>query len=104
MGRTPRDVHRQAAEAVKLRARWLGPPPRAGDFLMSAVRPRYAYRIDEVINASSQVGWDPAAKKETRRLQIVAERVAKDDVPPHVRVHPWKWDRRVTRSKGVLKR
>ena len=84
---------------MKIRARWIGPPPRVGDFLMSAVRPRHAYRIAEVICASSRVCWDPAAKAETRRLQIVAERVAKEDVPPHARVHPWKWDRREAKHR-----
>jgi hypothetical protein len=79
---------------MKLRALWVGPPPRTGDFIMSQMRPRYAYRVEEVINASSRVSWDPAAKAEVRRLQIVADRVARDAVPPHARVHPWKWDRR----------
>lgn len=79
---------------MRLRARWIGPPPRAGDYLMSALRPRHAYRIDQVIDATSHVSWDPVAKAETRRLQIVAERVAKEAVPPHTRIHSWKWDRR----------
>lgn len=88
---------------MKLHARWNGPPPRAGEFLMSTVRPRYAYRIVEVINTSSQVGWDPATKAETRRLQIVAERVAKDDVPPHARIYSWKWDRREAKHRPSRK-
>jgi len=82
---------------MKLRARWVGPPPRAGDYLMSQVRPRYAYRITEVINPSSKVLWDPAAKAEARKLQIVADRVAVSAVPEHARVHPWKWDQREAR-------
>ena len=85
---------------MKLRARWVGPPPRAGDYLMSATRPRYAYRVEQVTCASSNVLWDPAAKAESRHLQIVADRVAKESVPTHARVHPWKWDRREARSKG----
>jgi hypothetical protein len=87
---------------VKLRARWIGPPPRAGDFLMSTVRPRYAYRIKEVTNASSHVHWDQAAKAEARQLQIVADRVATTAVPKDARVHPWKWDKREAR-RGALR-
>jgi len=83
---------------VKLRARWIGPPPRAGDYLMSAVRPRYAYRVEQVIASSPSVTWDPIAKAEVRRLQIVADRVATTVVPKHVRIHPWKWDRRTGRK------
>lgn len=87
---------------MKLRARWIGPPPRAGDYLMSAVRPRYAYRIEEVINASSHVLWDSAAKAETRQIQIVVDRVAVTAVPKAARVHPWKWDKREAR-RGALR-
>lgn len=85
---------------MKLRARWVGPPPRAGDYLMSDTRPRYAYRVEQVTCASSHVLWDPTAKAETRRLQIVVDRVATSAVPQHSRIHPWKWDRRGARSKG----
>lgn len=83
---------------MTLRARWIGPPPRTGDYLMSAVRPRHAYRVERVINASSLVRWDPAAKAEARRLQIVVDRVAAGAVPKHARIHPWKWDRREARG------
>lgn len=82
---------------MTLRARWVGPPPRIGDYLMSASRPRYAYLVEQVIDASSHVHWDPTAKAEVRRLQIVVDRVAKDRVPPHARIHPWKWDKRAAR-------
>ncbi len=85
---------------MKLRARWIGPLPRVGDFLMSEVRPRYAYRVDQVIPTTPNVSWDPIAKAEVHRLQIVADRVAKDGVPPHARIHPWKWDRREARPRG----
>lgn len=68
---------------------------------MSAKRPRYAYRVEKVINTSSEVHWDPVAKMEARRLQIVAARVAREEVPPHVRIHPWKWDKR-TASPGSV--
>jgi hypothetical protein len=87
---------------MKLRARWIGPPPRAGDYLMSAVRPRYAYRIKEVTNVSSNVLWDPGAKAEARRLLIVADRIAAGSVPPNAQIHPWKWDKREAR-RGALR-
>jgi hypothetical protein len=79
---------------MKLRARWIGPPPRAGDYLMSEVRPRWAYCIEQVTKASPSVLWDPAAKAEVHHLQIVVDRVAKTAVPRHARIHPWRWDRR----------
>jgi hypothetical protein len=88
---------------MKLRARWVGPPPRVGDYLMSEVRPRYAYHIEKVTSALPNVHWDPTAKAEVRLLQIVAARVAKDGVPPHARIHPWKWDRREARSRGATR-
>ena len=79
---------------MKLRARWIGPPPRTGDYLMSEVRPRYAYRVERVTNASARVCWDEAAKAEVRVLRLDVARVARIVVPPHARIHPWKWDRR----------
>jgi len=81
-----------------LRARWFGHPPMVGDYLMSARmsarRPRYAYRVKNVTNASSEVYWDPMAKLEARRLQLVVVRVARDEVPRHARIHAWRWDKR----------
>lgn len=85
---------------MTLLARWIGPPPRIGDYLMSEVRPRYAYRIEAVTASSPNVHWDPVAKAEARRLQIVADRVAATAVPQHAKIHPWKWDRR--EAKGTL--
>lgn len=88
---------------MKLSARWIGPLPRIGDYLMSEVKPRFAYRIERVIAASPNVRWDPVAKAEARRLQIVADRVAAIAVPRHARIHPWKWDRREARSRGAAR-
>ena len=68
---------------------------------MSATRPRYAYRVEKVTNGSSEVHWDPVAKMEARRLLISAVRVLRDEVPPHVRIHAWKWDKRTARAGGV---
>jgi hypothetical protein len=83
---------------MKLRARWVGPAPKIGDYLMSEMRPRYAYRIDRVTMAFPDVGWDQTARAEERLLNIVADRVAVTAVPEHARIHPWKWDRREARS------
>jgi hypothetical protein len=85
----------------KLRARWIGHAPRVGDYLMSAMRPRYAYRVEQVTNSSSEVHWDPVAKTEARQLQIGVVRVPRDGVPKHARVHVWKWDKRIARARSV---
>lgn len=79
---------------MKLRARWLGPPPKVGDYLMSEVRPRYAYRVERLRLAFPDVGWDAEEKAEERLLQIEVDRVEASAVPKHARVHPWKWDKR----------
>lgn len=83
---------------MKLRARWIGPPPRVGAYLMSEMRPRYAYRITAVIPTSPNVCWDPAAKAEVHLLQINADRVARTAVPQHAKIHPWRWDKREARQ------
>lgn len=87
---------------MKLRARWIGPPPRVGDYLMSEVRPRYAYLVERVTAASPSVHWDPVKKSEVHLLQIVAARVGRDAVPQHARIHSWRWDRR--EAKGTVER
>lgn len=82
---------------MTLRARWIGPPPRIGDYLMSQVRPRYAYRVAGVINASALVRWDAGVKAEVRDLQIRVDRGPVADVPAGTRIHPWTWARRESR-------
>ena len=86
---------------MNLRVCWIGLLPRSGDYLMSEVRPRFAYRVERVTNASSVVNWDPTAKAETRQLQVVVDRVAATAVPLHARIHPWKWDRRESRRRAT---
>jgi hypothetical protein len=86
---------------MKLRARWVGPPPRVGDYLMSEVRPRYAYCIARVTSAFPGVTWDPAAKAEARLLHLVVDRIAASAMPKSAKVHPWKWDRREAKAKRV---
>jgi hypothetical protein len=81
---------------VKLRARWLGPVPRVGDYLASTTRPRFAYCIRGVRCVDSLVRWDPAQKKELRRLAIEVDRVPIAELPPSVRVYDWRWDKRTS--------
>lgn len=85
---------------TKLHVRWIGHPPRVGDYLRTVVRPRYAYRVEQVINLSSKVYWDSVVKAEAWQLQIGVARVLQEVVPRHARVHPWKWDKR-TVSAGL---
>jgi hypothetical protein len=70
---------------------------------MSVLRPRCAYRVEQVINVSSEVHWDLVTKMEARRIQIVAVRVARDAVPPRVRIHAWKWDKHAADAGSVLR-
>ena len=79
---------------MKLRARWKGPVPRVGDYLMSPTRPRYAYRVREVTPTDPNVRWDAAQKAEVRRLAIEVERVELGAVTSAARVHTWRWDKR----------
>jgi len=79
---------------MKLRARWVGLPPQPGDYLMSDTRPRFAYRVLQVV-ASSKVALESGGL-ESRKLQIEVDRIVAAGVPPQARVHPWKWDRRGT--------
>lgn len=83
---------------MRLRARWIGPPPRVGDYLMSEIRPRHAYRVERVVSAFPGVTWDSAEKSEVHLLNVFVDRVGKDAVPQHARIHPWKWDRREARA------
>lgn len=86
---------------MKFRARWIGPPPRIGDYLMSEVRPRFAYRIEHVTRAFPDVTWDKAAKAEARLLAIVVDRIDKAAVPRDAKVHPWKWTRREAHAASL---
>jgi hypothetical protein len=80
---------------MKLRARWTGsPPPKVGDYLMSTMRPRFAYRICEVTHVDRLVRWDPALKTEFQHYKITAERKPLDTVPKEARIYPWRWDKR----------
>ena len=79
---------------VKLQARWLGAPPKVGDYLMSQTRPRYAYRVEGVKLAFPSVGWAKKEQMEERLLKLEVTRVDASAVSKHARIHPWKWDKR----------
>lgn len=81
-------------KTVKMRARWDGAPPKVGEYLMSQVRPRFAYRICEVARVDRIVSWDPTLKTEFQHYTIAALRVPVTEVPKDARVHPWRWDKR----------
>jgi hypothetical protein len=91
---------RDGAPSVKIRARWLGPLPKAGDYLMSEVRPRFAYCLRSVTPTSPRVRWDMDAKAEVHQLVFEVDRIAAAGVPKHARVHSWKWDKRGKSTKG----
>ena len=82
---------------MKLRARWCGPVPRVGDYLASPTKPRFAYRVCGVSPVDSLVRWDPAQKKELRRLAIEVDRVPIAELPTTARVHDWRWDKRASK-------
>jgi len=86
---------------MRLRARWTGPLPRVGDYLMSQVRPRHAYQIEVIGVPDRAVRWDPVAKAEVRRVAFDVRRVEVARVPRSAIVHPWRWDRRERTSHGV---
>lgn len=81
---------------MKLRARWTGPLPRAGDYLASPTRPRYAYKVLGGTRIEPLVRWASDAKAEVRRLAIEVDRVPLVSVEPSARVHPWRWDKRTS--------
>ena len=83
---------------MKLRARWSGPPPRVGDWLVSPTRPRFAYHVLEVRRVDPDVRWDPAKKAELRRLAIEVDRVPIAELPTAARVHDWRWDKRAAKG------
>lgn len=83
---------------VKLRARWIGPPPRIGDYLASPAKPRFAYRVLGVNRTDPRVYWDAAQKAERWHLAIDVDRVPIAELPAAARVHDWSWDKRASRK------
>ncbi len=76
----------------ELRAKWHGPPPAIGDYLMSSRRPRNAYRILHIQttghDAVDLFGDGPIGYK----FEVVIIKAC--DVPEGATVHAWNWDRR----------
>jgi hypothetical protein len=75
-----------------LRARWSGPMPKVGEYLMSQHRARSAYRIVSP-PTYNQVTWDAQRRAEVRHLRLEVERVGLP-LPRDAVVHHWKWDSR----------
>lgn len=84
---------------MKLRARWLGPPPRVGDYLASPARPRFAYLVCVIEPRDALVHWDPDKKAEVRRLTIEVDRIPITKLPATARVHDWHWDKRCSKTR-----
>lgn len=83
-----------------LRARWEGNPPQVGEFLMSQVRPRFAYRIDEVdVRQAANLNQLPHGLSGSHRdaqskLLLRVTKVPIAEIPAGAVTHPWKWDAR----------
>lgn len=88
MASEPRDNRRP-----KLQARWYGDLPKVGEFLMSRLKPRAAYKITHVRCRCSEEP-DHSGGEVARRLEITTEIVALPDVPKDAVIHDWKWDSR----------
>lgn len=78
-----------AVRLMAFRAHWRGEPPKAGEYIVSAVvRGRAAYRIVSV--------------RPTRSLRyplhLRCQRVARIEIPADARVHQWVSDRSARRS------
>jgi len=79
---------------MKLRARWSCGLPDVGDYLMSAHRPRFAYRIEgRVITRRAVSNVIPE-----NQLEITVVRVKASEVPDGAVVHAWKWDSRAPKG------
>ena len=98
-GRTRNEIlmsHVGERPTMELRARWIGPLPKVGDYLMSQYRPRCAYQVARD-PASNNVIPENRDVEDMVRLDIVVERVEiplPAPLPDGVTVYPWKWDGR----------
>ena len=61
---------------------------------LSRKRSEATPRVDPLVR------WDPAQKKELRRLAIEVDRVPIAELPAAARVHDWRWDKRVARDRA----
>jgi hypothetical protein len=83
---------------VNLQASWRGEPPVPGDYLMSPVRPRFAFRIIEILKRKTNGRGDG----DVSWYDISAERVGASTVPKTARVHGWKWNPRKSKTGGAF--
>lgn len=81
-----------ASTVVKRRVRWNGPPPRAGDYLLSTAHVGRAYRLVTVERVDNLVRWNGTRKTESRLLAITIEGVTLEKIPEAARKHPWRCD------------
>jgi hypothetical protein len=82
------------AYPIKLRFRWDGELPRAGDFL-KAPRGRTAYEITAI--KLGDRGTDQAGERVRPQAFSGVFTVCRwepKEVPSHARIHPWQWDKR----------
>jgi hypothetical protein len=84
---------------MKLRAQWAGAVPLPGEYLMSSMRPRYAYRITSVEAKLSAWSRDAADEVAPRPITLIVTRVKAADVPSSSTIHDWKWSPRDPKSK-----
>ena len=78
-----------------LMARWQGPLPELGHFVMSHTRPKFAYRITHIERLKA-VAFVP----NYQRLKLTVERVPQGDVPDGSIIWGWKWDAR--KKAGIV--
>lgn len=77
--------------AVTLRCTWAGlGAPRVGYFMMSDLRPRYAYQVTGVARAKRH----PRAGTDCRTYRLTCARWRAGDVPAGSTVLRWHWDKR----------
>jgi len=94
--RDPRTTrsHRDG-DVVHMNLRWDGQHPVVGEFLASQLKPRYAYRIDDIYVRRTRV------RDSDGILEITATKIPIGKLPPGAVVHPLKWDSRKQANERV---
>jgi hypothetical protein len=82
---------------MKLRARWTGQLPTAGDYLMSQQRPRFAYKI---ISLHAHEPLFNPHLTDRHKIELIVEKVTLHAVPEDAVIHPWKWDPRTKTTEA----
>ena len=83
---------------MKLRARWIGELPAAGEYLMSQHRPKFAYKITS-IHSHEELHEHPRLNT-LHKIELIVEKVTLHAVPEAAVVHPWKWDPRTKTTEA----